>query len=128
MHKTIRVVVVEHDNLVPYVKIISNDLSKLQAIVGGYIELVRYRGFYLICNEEGKIIGLPYNRPLWNEDEIYEIIAGDFVVSVSDEEGNLRDMTDEEVRSAIELFTWTQGEYGKWIKRLKALGVKVVGE
>ena len=35
----------------------------------------------LVCNEEGKIEGLPLNRALRTEDgEIYDIIAGNFFI------------------------------------------------
>ena len=34
----------------------------------------------LICNDEGKLAGLPLNRPLYHPDEgtIYDVIAGAF--------------------------------------------------
>ena len=36
----------------------------------------------LICHEEGKLIGLPWNRPLRDDDGfIYDIIAGTFLVT-----------------------------------------------
>lgn len=36
-------------------------LTLMQALVGGYIELVRLPGADGIVNEEGKLKGLPYN-------------------------------------------------------------------
>ena len=37
-------------------------LKELQFIVGGYIEIVRFAGGQImVCNEEGKLIGLPPN-------------------------------------------------------------------
>ena len=36
----------------------------------------------LICNDEGKLLGLPLNRPLFDEDgNLYDIIAGTFFVA-----------------------------------------------
>ena len=41
---------------------IDNDLKALQEYVGGYIEtLTLSANACVICNEEGRIIGLPYN-------------------------------------------------------------------
>jgi hypothetical protein len=48
------------------VQTVANDLSALQAIVGGYIEEVRsvmpIPELVLICNEEGRLLALPKNR------------------------------------------------------------------
>ena len=41
---------------------ISNTLENLQKTVGGYIETVTLNSdLVIICNEEGKLLGLPYN-------------------------------------------------------------------
>ena len=41
---------------------IENDLKALQEYVGGYIETLTFSpAACVICNEEGRIIGLPYN-------------------------------------------------------------------
>ena len=41
---------------------IDNDLKALQEYVGGYIETFTFStNACVICNEEGRIIGLPYN-------------------------------------------------------------------
>lgn len=40
-------------------------LEEMQEMVGGYIEMIRppsRTGALIICNEEGKMIGLPYNK------------------------------------------------------------------
>ena len=42
-----------------------NTLEALQEAVGGYIETVTYaEDACLICNEEGHLLGLPYNTTL----------------------------------------------------------------
>ena len=42
--------------------VIPNELKPLQDLVGGYIESVTFGSDWLvICNEEGCILGLPYN-------------------------------------------------------------------
>ena len=53
-------------------------------MVGGYIQaLFPYDDpVALICHEEGKLIGLPWNRPLRDDEGmIYDIIAGTFLVT-----------------------------------------------
>lgn len=62
----------------PRMATISGDLESLQKVVGGYIQAVYpYEDpVALVCNDEGKLIGLPLNRQL----EDYDIIAGTFMV------------------------------------------------
>lgn len=40
---------------------VKNTLKALQAEVGGYIETVSIADVVIICNEEGRLCGLPYN-------------------------------------------------------------------
>ena len=67
---------------VPYEKNIRGDLQSMQAIVGGLIEAIYPFDdpeIALICNDEGKLMGLPYNRALRDEDgRIYDVVAGTF--------------------------------------------------
>ena len=67
-------------------------LADMQQLVGGDIEAVYpfQEPVALVCNSEGKLLGLPMNRPLLDEDRLpYDIIAGlgqeDFV-SLTDEQ------------------------------------------
>lgn len=58
---------------------IGASLSGLQATVGGMIEAVypfEDDNVCLICNEEGKITGMPLNRAIRMEGQIVDIIAG----------------------------------------------------
>ena len=67
----------------PYVKESDPDLHSLQAEVGGDIGATYpYSApVALVCNDEGKLIGLDLNRGLRDEDgEIYDIVAGTFLV------------------------------------------------
>lgn len=62
---------------------IGSDLNSLQAAVGGYIEAAYFFDdpVALICNEEGKVYGLPYNRAIRDEaGKVQDIIAGPFFV------------------------------------------------
>ena len=67
----------------PYVKEINSDLHSLQAEVGGDIGTTYPYSdpVALVCNDEGKLIGLELNRGLRDENgEIYDIVAGTFLV------------------------------------------------
>lgn len=62
---------------------IGTELEDLQAAVGGYIEVLYPFAdpVGIICNEEGKLEGLPLNRALRDENgEIYDVVAGDMLV------------------------------------------------
>ena len=61
-----------------------NSLADMQRIVGGDIEAVYpfQEPVALVCNSEGKLLGLPMNRPLLDEDRLpYEIIRGTFFIA-----------------------------------------------
>lgn len=82
MSKKILAVVVEPGKDAE-IKEIDSDLKSLQSIVGGYIEAIYpFRDdVALVCNDEGKINGLPYNRFLLdNNGRAYDIIAGAFII------------------------------------------------
>lgn len=69
---------------IPYEAELIDDIKSMQETVGGLIE-----GFYpyddpvaIVCNEEGKINGLPLNRAIYGEDgQMIDIIAGNFFVA-----------------------------------------------
>lgn len=78
-----RIVIVEQGRK-PYETELERDLESMQHCVGGTIEAVYEPGgrdAALICNDEGKLLGLPLNRALRDEEgEIYDVIAGSFFV------------------------------------------------
>ena len=61
------------------------DLSAYQKLVGGTIQAIypsMEDPIALICNDEGKLLGLPLNRPLFDDEgNLYDIIAGSFFVA-----------------------------------------------
>jgi hypothetical protein len=75
--KLLKVLIVEQGKE-PQEAEINDDLASMQKIVGGSIEVVYPWNdpVALVCNEEGKILGLPLNRSL----EDYDIIAGTFFI------------------------------------------------
>ena len=79
----------------PQVVMLENDLDALQKAVSigcdhqGLIEVVGLdNGVCIICNEEGKLLGLEGNRRLGSD-----IIAGVFYVVGEDQRGNFTSLT-----------------------------------
>lgn len=63
---------------------IEDKLEILQTLVDGLIEVIELTpGIDMICNEEGKLIGLEENINL-----DYDIIVGDVIICSHDNEGN----------------------------------------
>ena len=69
-------------NADPRIIEIDGSLASMQELVGGLIEAIYpfNAPVALICNDEGKLIGLPQNRPLKHPEtgEIYDIVYGPF--------------------------------------------------
>ena len=83
-HKTMKVLIVEPGKA-PYAAEISAGLEALQNLVGGLIQaLYPFEDTVaIIANDEGKLLGLPWNRPLFDEDgQIYDIFVGTFLVAL----------------------------------------------
>jgi len=69
----------------PYAKEIQGTLEEMQAIVGGYIQAVYpfEDPVAVVCNDEGKLMGLPYNRLLRDDSgRPYDVLCGTFFVRV----------------------------------------------
>lgn len=65
----------------PQVIDIKDELEVLHELVGGYIECIAIdRGVDIVCNDEGKLMGLPLNRPLYINNKIVDFISGDFFI------------------------------------------------
>lgn len=66
---------------------IDNSLEAMQKLVGGYIEVVyMFDNVFMVCNEEGKLIGLEPNLVLGNGD----VVVGDIFFVEFDEEGEMK--------------------------------------
>ena len=90
----------------PYVKEIAPGLRALQAEVGGDIATAYPFSdpVGLVCNDEGKLIGLELNRGLRDEHgEIYDVMAGTFLV-VGLGEDSFTSLTPEQVQKYTEHF------------------------
>lgn len=109
MQNEIKVVIVEpHKN--PTITTIKTKLENLQEAVGGLIEIIDIEDdVCILCNEEGKLIGLEGNRKLGDD-----ILVGTFFVCGSNNEGELTSLTDSQIEKYIQFFwepqTFTQQE------------------
>ena len=97
----------------PYVKDISGSLASMQAVVGGYIQAIypfEDGELALICNEEGKLVGLPFNRALRDEEgRVYDVVAGTFFLCRAPAEGEkFEGVTDRQIRWGEERFRYPE--------------------
>lgn len=103
---SIKVVIVK-PNEEPKVEQIEDDLEVMQHIVGGLIqELPISEDAAIICNEEGKLYGLPMNRPVFDQDgRLFDVIVGTFFVAgISDMSESFLSLSDEQIRRYIKQF------------------------
>ena len=103
-----RVVMVEPGK-VPCVKEIDSRLKSMQEVVGGLIQVIYPydEPVALICNDEGKLQGLPYNRALRDPEtrEIYDAVAGTFFLCGAPAEGDdFTSLSDEQVEMCKKWF------------------------
>ena len=81
-------------------------LPDMQQLVGGDIEAVYpfQEPVALVCNSEGKLLGLPMNRPLLDKDYLpYDIIRGTFFVAGLGQEEFIS-LTDEQIQRYKSLY------------------------
>ena len=81
-------------------------LEAMQKIVGGYIQAVYPfpEPVAVVCNEEGKMLGLPYNRPLMDENGLpCDILCGTFFIAGVDGE-HFISLTEEQIAKYRSLY------------------------
>ena len=92
----------------PIVQDIDVGLESMQKIVGGSIEAVYPFAdpVALICNEEGKLLNLPLNRALRDDEgNVYDIISGTFFLCAAPPDSNhFAGLTDQQVKTYMEWF------------------------
>lgn len=72
----LKAIIKRADEPIGHMTNISATLENLQKHVGGYIETVTFsNGVVIICNEEGRIKGLPYNCRIGGVDFVGDIVA-----------------------------------------------------
>jgi hypothetical protein len=107
----IQIVVVEPMKK-PYKKTIKNELDAMQKIVGGYIEILSFGHtetggrLAMTLNEEGKMIGLPFNRRIVGRG--HDFIVGTFFITAFNMEGDNVTLTDAQCQKLIKRFTPTE--------------------
>ena len=106
---TLRVVLLEPGKLAVQAEI-GASLKDMQRLVGGYIEAIYpfEEEVCIVCNEEGKINGMPLNRTVYGEDgEMLDIIAGPaFICDCSGE--NFGSLSEEQLSRYIKQFRLPQ--------------------
>ena len=102
-----RVIVVEPKKK-PTAQDIGSDLESMQKIVGGSIQAVYPfdEPVALICNEEGKLLNLPLNRALRDDDgNVYDIISGTFFLCAAPPDSDrFKGLDDQQVKTYMEYF------------------------
>lgn len=82
----------------PEVVEMENTLQSMQSMVGGFIEVIPYDDHELVCNEEGKIMGLYPNVGF-----DYDVINGNFFIANDDyETGDFASLTDKNIEKIKE--------------------------
>lgn len=92
----------------PCAQEIDSGLRSMQEVVGGYIQAVYpfEDDVAIVCNEEGKLMGLPPNRPLYDEDgRVYDILVGTFFVCACPPEAeSFQSLTEEQIEKYAKIF------------------------
>ena len=98
MKENLRILMLE-PHKAPYEASVPHELTAMQQTVGGLIEVVRNGdGTLLVCNEEGKLLGMEGNRRIPGD-----VLAGPFFV-VGDAGETFRSLTEEELERYRERF------------------------
>lgn len=85
----------------PRIRDIENTLDTLKNLVGGYIEVVGMEdNILLICNEEGKMQGLPPNFSMG-----YDVIVGTAVFVSFDGKEDFTSLNDEQMLYIMDRFS-----------------------
>ena len=89
----------------PVVKEIDGELESMQKVVGGSIEAVYPFDdmVALVVNEEGKLMDLPWNRLVINNDRVADVLVGTcFICGIGEED--FCSLTDELVQKYQKVF------------------------
>jgi len=106
----------------PYETDIEHSLESMQKVVGGDIQAVYpYNDpVALVCNDNGKIEGLPLNRALKDgSGKIYDIVAGTFFI-VGLSEDDFTDLSPEFMEKYRELFQRPEIFSGRFTEKWNA--------
>ncbi|MCR5480101.1 MAG: DUF3846 domain-containing protein [Ruminococcus sp.] len=99
----------------PYVKEIENTLDSQREVVGGNMEMLPFDvpdaplGICIICNENGKLENLPYNRAYYYDEygKPSDILSGTFFVcSVNGED--FASLSEEQEKAVLKRFEYVE--------------------
>jgi hypothetical protein len=106
----IQVIVVEPQKT-PYKKTIPNTLEAITELIGGYMEGISLwretetgAPLFLICNEEGKLLNLPFNRKIMG----FDTIVGTFFITAVNKMGDHVSIDDPTADKLIKQFNSTE--------------------
>lgn len=88
---------------------INGSLESMQNLVGGLIQVIypfEDAEVALVCNDEGKLLGLPFNRALrYESGAIYDVVAGTFFLcSASWDSDTFGSLSEDQVKEYMERF------------------------
>mgnify|MGYP004688459185 CR=1 FL=1 len=88
----------------PKVIDVENTLEALQKAVGGYLEAVRVgNGVIMLCDEEGRMKGSPYNFDLGSE----KIVGNVIFTNNDDSKEDFADLDDKQIETVLHFFSRT---------------------
>ena len=105
-----RILVVEPERR-PEVREIDGSLKSMQDVVGGWIQALNpfaEPDVALVCNDEGRLLGLPLNRALYEPGSRipYDIISGTFFIcGVPADSEHFESLTDAQIQQYTERFS-----------------------
>ena len=77
---------------------IDNTLEAKQEYVGGLIQVLCIDGIDIICNDEGKLMGLPVNRVLLDENnDILDFFVGNILCCRHNDDGDFIDINPDDI-------------------------------
>lgn len=96
--------------LPPLVKEIDGSLESMQNIVGGTIQALYpfdNPEVALVCNDDGKLLGLPLNRALRDKaGNIYDIVAGTFFICAAPANSDdFQSLTDDQLKFYMDMYS-----------------------
>ena len=100
-----RIIVVE-PQMKPTIRHINESLASMQDVVGGTIQaMYPYDdAVALVVNDEGKVLGLPMNRALRDDDgAVYDIVHGTFFICGLSED-SFASLTDEQLHRFMRIY------------------------
>ena len=88
-------------------------LEEMQRLVGGGLIQCIYPfedDAALICNDEGKLLGMPLNRALYdNRGRMYDIIVGDFFICRAPEDSDtFTSLTEDQIKKYMKEFQYPE--------------------